>query len=209
NTQALSSEEAEYCGWATVAAEAIHVQVVMKFLDMEVKSRIRLDSSAAKAVCPLIGIGKFANWRSARCGDRQRCETRGAGDIEERKAERVNLMSDSTCKMAKVGAALVALLDSLGAAKREDAYDACGGLGDHSEIVMKDARLGTGVRIKGMMLSMVLVMTVVVVCAVGCCVGHIMKPSTKNEKAMVASGACIPRGATGAKKVNIETRAVS
>ena len=41
-----------------MSAEALHMQSVMMFLGMPAKIRLRLDSSAAKAICQRIGVGR-------------------------------------------------------------------------------------------------------------------------------------------------------
>ena len=55
--QSLSSAEAEYYGGVSMSAEALHMQSVMSFLGMPIQIRLRLDSSAAKAVAQRSGVG--------------------------------------------------------------------------------------------------------------------------------------------------------
>eukprot|EP00959_Pyramimonas_sp_CCMP1952_P246040 5142317-Pyramimonas_sp.AAC.1 len=64
--------------------------------------------------------------------------------MEESTAVRVNLVSDATSKMARVGAALVALLDSLGSVEADGECDVYGYETDKKETILKDTRLGTG-----------------------------------------------------------------
>jgi hypothetical protein len=56
---ALSSGEAEYYGGVSCAAEGLHMQSVLGFLGMPTRIRLRLDSSAAKAVCQRTGVGRI------------------------------------------------------------------------------------------------------------------------------------------------------
>jgi hypothetical protein len=55
---AVSSAEAEYCGGVSVIAEASRTQSVTLLQGMPANIRLRLDSSAAKAICQRIGVGR-------------------------------------------------------------------------------------------------------------------------------------------------------
>ena len=58
-TVALSSGEAEYYSAVKAAAEALAIQAVARELGWEVKIRMHVDSSAAKAIASRIGLGKI------------------------------------------------------------------------------------------------------------------------------------------------------
>ncbi|CAK0822283.1 unnamed protein product [Prorocentrum cordatum] len=252
STQALSSGEAEYYASATAAAEAIHLQSAMGFLDMNVKIRIRIDSSAGQAVCHRVGVGGVRHlevrtlWLQAKVRDKklavvkqagetnladvgtkaltsqrfhwlraqlERRPLAGADDMEESTAVRVNLVSDSTSKMARVGAALIALLDSLGSVKADGECDVYGYEKDKTEIILQDARLGTGVHLQGMMLIVVMITMMIVACAVGGCAGwcvsYFMRPSRAGESRQEKKKVELSQRAIKTKKVKIEYRTVS
>eukprot|EP00959_Pyramimonas_sp_CCMP1952_P061586 1286907-Pyramimonas_sp.AAC.1 len=106
--------------------------------------------------------------------------------------------------MAKVGAALVALLDSLGSVKADGECDVYGCETDKKDIALKDARFGTGVHLEGMMLIMAVVFMVIVMCAVGCCagwcVGYFVRPNSTEGSKQVKEKDEAPQRATKAKK---------
>ncbi|CAK0818910.1 unnamed protein product [Prorocentrum cordatum] len=231
---------------------AIHLQSAMSFLDMNVNIRIRMDSSAGKAVCHRVGVGGIRHlevrtlWLQAKVRDKklavvkQAGETNladvdtkaltsqrfhwlraqmgrrplaGADDMEESTAVRVNLVSDSTSKMARAGAALVALLDSLGSVKADGECDVYGYEKDRKDIILQNTRLGTGVHLQGMMLIVAMISMVIVACAVGgCagwCVGYFMRPNRTEESRQMKEKVELSQRATKAKKGKIEYRTVS
>ncbi|CAK0831086.1 unnamed protein product, partial [Prorocentrum cordatum] len=251
-TQALSSGEAEYYASATAAAEAIHLQSAMGFLDMNVKIRIRIDSSAGKAVCHRVGVGRIRHlevrtlWLQAKVRDKKlvvikragetnladagtkaltsqrfhwlraqlgRRPLAGADDMEESTAVRVNLVSDSTSKMARVGAALIALLDSLGSVKADGECDVYGYEKDRKDIILQDTRQETGVHLQGMMLIVVMIIIMIVACAaggcVGWCIGYFTRPSRTSESRQEKEKVELSQRAIKTKKVKIEYRTVS
>ena len=55
---ALNSAEVENYGGVSLSAEALHMQSVMEFLGMPTRIRLRLDSSAAKAISQRSGVGR-------------------------------------------------------------------------------------------------------------------------------------------------------
>ncbi|CAK0871316.1 unnamed protein product, partial [Prorocentrum cordatum] len=251
-TQALSSAEAEYYAAVTVAAEAIHLQSVMKFLDMDVKIRVRMDSSAGKAICHRIGVGRIRHlevrtlWLQAKVRDKKlavvkqagetnladigtkalasqrfhwlrgqlgRRPLEGADEIEESTAIRVNFVSDTTSKMAKVGAALIALMDSLGSVKADGECDVYSYETDKKEIILKDTRLGTGVHLEGMVLIGVAILVAILFCVAGCCagwcVGYFVRPTDARESEMKMVQDVAPKRAAKAKREKVERRTIS
>ncbi|CAK0850526.1 unnamed protein product, partial [Prorocentrum cordatum] len=244
--------EAEYYASVTAAAEAIHLQSVMGFLDMDVEIRIRIDSSAGKAVCHRVGVGRIRHlevrtlWLQAKVRDKklvvikQAGETNladvgtkaltsqrfhwlraqlgrrplaGADDMRESTAVRVNIVSDTTSKMARVGAALIALLDSLGPVKADGECDVYGYEKDRKEIALQDTRQETGVHLQGMMLIMVMITIMIVACAVGgCagwCIGYFMRPSCTSESRQEKEKVELNQRAIKTKKLKVEYRTVS
>ncbi|CAK0836500.1 unnamed protein product, partial [Prorocentrum cordatum] len=237
---------------ATPTDNAIHLQSVMGFLDMDVKIRIRIDSSAGTAVCHRVGVGRIRHlevrtlWLQAKVRDKklvvikQAGETNladvgtkaltsqrfhwlraqlgrrplaGADDIEESAAVRVNIASDTTSKMARVGAALIALLDSLGSVKADGECDVYGYKKDRKEISLQDTRQETGVHLQGMMLIMVMITIMIVACAVGgCagwCIGYFMRPSCTSESRQEKEKVELNQRAIKTKKLKVEYRTVS
>ena len=83
---ALSSGEAEYYGGVSLAAEALHMKSVMKFIKMPVRIRLRLDSSAAKAICQRVGVGRVRHlevrtlWLQAKVNDKKIVVVKQNGD---------------------------------------------------------------------------------------------------------------------------------
>ena len=55
---ALSSAESEYYAAVSLAAEGLHIQTVMAFMKMKTDMRVRMDSSAGKAIAQMIGVGR-------------------------------------------------------------------------------------------------------------------------------------------------------
>ncbi|CAK0814682.1 unnamed protein product, partial [Prorocentrum cordatum] len=224
SSQALSSGGAEYCASVTAAAEAIHLQSVMGFLDMNVKIRIRMYSAAGKAVCHRIGVGRIRHlevrtlWLQAKVRDEKLVVVKQAGgtnlaDVGTKarmawKRARLFGSSDSTSKMARVGAALVALLDSLGSVKADGECDVYGYETDEKDIILKDTRLGTGVHLQGMMLIVAMIFMVIVACAVGgCagwCVGYFTRPNRTEESKQMKEKVELSQRATKAKKGKVE-----
>ena len=56
--QALSSAEAEYYAAVSVAADGLHLQQVLDHMKIKTVVRIRMDSSAGKAIAQRLGVGR-------------------------------------------------------------------------------------------------------------------------------------------------------
>ena len=84
--QSLSSAEAEYYGGVSMSAEALHMQSVMSFLGMPTQIRLRLDSSAAKAVAQRSGVGRIRHlevrtlWLQAKVREKKIAVIKQAGE---------------------------------------------------------------------------------------------------------------------------------
>ena len=83
---ARSSAEAEYYGGVSMSAEALHMQSVMGFLGMPTQIRLRLDSSAAKAVAQRSGVGRIRHlevrtlWLQAKVREKKIAVVKQAGE---------------------------------------------------------------------------------------------------------------------------------
>ena len=102
-------------------------------------------------------------------------------EIVESKAARVNIVSDNTARMAKIGVALVSLLESMGKAAGDGECVVYGNELQIPEFRLKDTRFGTEIDMEGIFLLIFMGFVVIGIFAAGCCAGwcfgYLTRPS--------------------------------